>query len=218
MGALTDMAAMFEDHGNAAECAMVKAEMDAEYETLVQAEALVVPDDDTVIPTEVPADLAKVMGALTNGGRAEITVRSKKSGEHVYVTLTCKQRKPDGKGFVSRATAAGRVGIQDAHIVDCTDPNREFPDNRIGTYATKSGKFNPRAEADPKRVWAADFLLRWVRGEIDITGCADIFIATRCCRCGRKLTHPESVVGLIGPECRNHANEGKHAAYAGAVA
>lgn len=169
------------------------------------------------VPDVVPADAALVRSALENGGKVEVTVRSKKTGDHVYVTLTCKKGKPGG-GFLSRATAAGRVGLGEATIVDATDPNREFPDNRIGTYSVARKHMNVKLGSDIHRGWAATKIMAWVRGEFALTDVADVFIATRCCRCGRKLTHPESVAALVGPECRNKANAGQHAAYAGAVA
>jgi len=47
--------------------------------------------------------------------------------------------------------------------------------------------------------WALDML----SGRVDGSKCpaAEILPSTRCCRCGRKLTTPDSVKAGIGPEC-----------------
>lgn len=209
MPSLFEMAQALEarghDHGNAMEAALVQMEIAAEQNVPVE------------VPETIAADAALVRAALENGGKVEVTVRSKKTGDHVYVTLTCKKGKPGG-GFVSRATAAGRIGLAEATIVDASDPNKEWPENRIGTYSVKRQHMNVNAMSDPKRGWAATKILAWVRGEFDMLAVADVFVATRCCRCGRKLKHPESVSALVGPECRNKANQGQHAAYVGTVA
>lgn len=45
--------------------------------------------------------------------------------------------------------------------------------------------------------WALEVL----RGERSLPAGYSILNEGRCCRCGRKLTHPESILTGIGPEC-----------------
>jgi hypothetical protein len=49
--------------------------------------------------------------------------------------------------------------------------------------------------------------LSWLLGNLD----RDVFPADvviqhegSCCRCGRKLTHPDSITSGVGPECKKH--------------
>ena len=46
-----------------------------------------------------------------------------------------------------------------------------------------------------------DWALEVLRGERTLPAGYTILNEGRCCRCGRKLTHPESILTGIGPEC-----------------
>lgn len=171
-------------------------------------------DAPAEVPEEVPADAARLRHLLEQGGRAVVTVRSKRTGEHVGVVLVVKARKPDGKGFLGRNSKAGRVGLADGHVVFANDPAMSWPDDAIGSFMLDTGEWRPRPGADPKRVWAADHLLRAALADYDIGRHADLFIATRCSVCGKGLEHPESVEDGRGPECRRQRNRGKRSTHA----
>lgn len=168
------------------------------------------------IPETVAATAARVRAALEDGGRVELTVRSKQSGAHVYVTLTCKKRKPGG-GYFARNTEQGRVGLADADRVEVRDTNLDWPNDRVGAYLPAKGRFYGDQGVDAARLWAGRNVFAWALGDHDLAGLADVFIATRCCRCGHKLKHPESVERLIGPECASKILKGQHAKYAAPV-
>jgi hypothetical protein len=164
------------------------------------------------VPEKVQVSADALRQALEDGGRAEVTVRSKKTGAHVYVTLSCKKRKPDGPGYLSRGTKAGRVGLADADKIDAADPDLEFPDNQIGAYGKKSDRFYPNKGVDPARVWAADHVIAWALGAFPMLDAqADVFLATKCCSCGKKLKDPVSVARGVGPECYGQVTGSKKA-------
>lgn len=164
------------------------------------------------IPDTVLCSAERLAQALTDGGRAEVTVRSKRTGAHVKLTLACKKRKPEGqRGYLSRATVAGRIGLADAHKIDITDPDLEWPEAKVGAFSTVSGRyFNDGG--DQARAWTAEYVCRWMRGDYPaMEEQAEILLSTRCCRCGRQLTHPESIAALLGPECAQKTREGRPA-------
>lgn len=147
--------------------------------------------------------------ALTDGGRAVCTVRSRATGKHVTVRLSAKKRAADG--WVSRATIAGRVGIEDATAVFAEDTDLDWPECRIGSFYFASGEWRAEEDADPARVWAAEKLLYWALSGFDLDATAEIFLAAECVYCGRPLTDPESVERGIGPECFGRHTKSKMA-------
>jgi hypothetical protein len=171
------------------------------------------------IPESIQADAARVLRALEDGGRAEITLRSKKTGAHVYLLLSCKKRRPEGKGYLPRNTAAGRVGYREADKVDAVDPDLEYPENRVGAYGKVSDRFYPEKGADAARVWAADHVISWALGAYPaLDAQADVFLHTRCSSCGIKLKDPISITRGLGPECHGKATGSKKAAHGVKVA
>lgn len=156
--------------------------------------------DSDPIPTEVAADAAMVRSALEDGGRAEVTVRSRATGKHVTLVFAAKKARPSGKGYLPRNTTEGRVGILDADRIDVTDAHAEFPENRVGGYVLKTGRFYADTDEAARR-WAAEKVLAWALGDFDLDAKAEVFLATRCCVCAHKLTDPESVERMMGPDC-----------------
>mgnify|MGYP000891283425 FL=1 len=70
----------------------------------------------TELPTEVEVDAAQLGRLLTQGGFAEVTVRSLETGNYVCLTFSAKKRGEHG-GLMPRNTLAGRVGLNDADVV-----------------------------------------------------------------------------------------------------
>jgi hypothetical protein len=162
------------------------------------------------VPEQVEVTAERLRALLVDGGRATVSVRSHRTGDHVTLVLTARARDCAGR-WVSRATRAGRVGMNDAACVEVRDPDLEYPDNYVGRWY-QDGGWRPGRTADRARSWAAEHVLTWATGGYDLAPFAEVFAATTCCVCGRKLRHPESVIDLIGPECKGRQTEGRQAA------
>lgn len=146
----------------------------------------------------VQADGPRIRKALEDGGRAVVTVRSRATGKHVTITLTARKRKPDGQGWVSRGTIEGRVGALAADVLEARDPQREYQENYIGRLYLDTGAWKAGKAADGARVWTAERVIAFAfGGSLD----HDVFLATECSYCGKKLFDPQSVERGIGPEC-----------------
>lgn len=149
---------------------------------------------------------------LVEGGYATVTVRNELTQKHVTLTFVARMRKPDGKGWVSRATALGRVGLEQADCIEARDPDREYPENYVGRwYKGAAGGWKAGREADAVREKTAHVVLAWALVGGNVWASATVLLATSCQVCGRKLTHPESVLGMIGPECKGKKTVGKAA-------
>ncbi len=157
----------------------------------------------TEIPTEVLTSAEDLRAILEEGGRADVTVRSRRTGAHVKVSLACKKRRPEGqKGYVPRTTAAGRVGLTEGDKIDVTDPDLEWPECKVGSYGKRSNRFYPEEGADRARVWTAEHVIRYALGEFPaLAEQAEVLVATRCRYCYRKLEDPVSIARMTGPEC-----------------
>lgn len=143
------------------------------------------------------ADAARVSEFLAGGGRVLCSVRSRATGDHVTVLLACKKKGANGR-YISRQRIAGRVGIGEADAVFCDDPDA---DQWLGTYSPRYGRWC-EGHGDPARTWAARAVLRWVtERDFHLEQQAEVFLATECSYCGKRLTDPVSVERGIGPEC-----------------
>lgn len=152
----------------------------------------------------------KIAHALRYGGRAVVTVRSLKTGHHVTINLVCRKRKPSGQGWVSRATKAGRLGIAEgAEVVEVRDPDLEYGENYVGRFYVNDGEWRAGRGADAKRVWTAERVIGYALAGTPLP--AEVFLATQCSFCGKKLTDPESVERGIGPECYGMATRSRSA-------
>lgn len=166
------------------------------------------PKNDSLLGDESPATTPetaatpdRLKAALENGGRAVVSVRSKKTGAHVSVCFVAKKKEADGRGFVSRATIEGRVGLKAADVIFVDDPTLPWPDGKIGAFYLDTGEWKPAKAADPARVWAASKTFAWAHGSFALDEQAEVFIELSCCYCGKPLTDPVSVERGIGPEC-----------------
>jgi hypothetical protein len=165
------------------------------------------------VPEYVETTADGIRRALTDGGRAVVSVRSKKSGEHVTLSFACKRRKPSGQGWIARNTAAGRVGLADADAIEVRDDALEYPDDYVGRLYTDGNEWRAGKDADPKRAWTGEKVIAYALGGYPLDQQAEVFIATRCCVCQKRLTDPVSVERGIGPECFSKATGSKMAAH-----
>ena len=173
----------------------------------------------TVAPHQDPADVPesvlttpdKLQALLIDGGYATVTVHNATKKTHVTLTVVARKRKPDGKGYISRATKLGRVGLGQADLLEVRDPDREYPENYVGRWY-KDGGWKAGGEADAIRAAVAAKVLAWALAGGDMWGEAEVRVSTRCQVCGKKLTHPESIDDLIGPECKGQKTTSSTAA------
>lgn len=166
----------------------------------------------TAAATTELVDAEAVKRALEIGGRAVVTVRSRKTGKHVTVCFIAKKKEADGRGYVSRATIEGRVGIHEADAVFIDDPTMMWSDGKVATFLPKTGEWKPAKGVDPARLWAAEKVFAWARGGFALEEKAEVFIELTCCFCGKPLTDPVSVERGIGPDCYGRHTGSKSAA------
>jgi len=124
-------------------------------------------------------------------GNATFTVRSCKTGTRF--TFRVRQPKDDAPHFVSVLNG---------------------PDNE-SNYAFLGTIFNGekfvhgrKSRITPEAPSAVAFNWVWAHIGNGLEGKVEIFHEGKCCRCGRKLTTPESVEAGIGPECIKHLGGG----------
>lgn len=147
----------------------------------------------------------QVLAAL-EAGRALVTVRSHKTGKHVTILIVGRKKKPSGQGWLSRATAAGRVGYgTGADCLEVKDVLREYPEDYVGRLYTDKASLDFKAGqgADPIRVWTAEKVLAYALDGLALQ--SDVFLATTCTNCGKQLHDPESIERQYGPECWGQA-------------
>lgn len=158
-------------------------------------------DEGPATAPETKATPERLKAALDNGGRATISVRSKKTGAHVTVCFVAKKKEADGRGYVSRTTIEGRVGLKAADVIFVDDPTLEWPEGKVGAFYLDTGEWKPAKGADPARTWAAEKAFAWAHGRGALDEQAEVFIELSCCFCGKPLTDPVSIERGIGPEC-----------------
>lgn len=151
--------------------------------------------------TREPASAERLKSALETGGRALVTVRSKKTGQHVSLRLAAKKKRPGGRGYVSRGTSEGRVGTKEADAIFVDDPTLTWPEGKVGIFYLRTGEWRPTKKGDPARVWSAEKAIFWALSSFDLEAHAEIFIELRCSFCGHALRDPVSIERGIGPEC-----------------
>jgi hypothetical protein len=119
------------------------------------------------------------------GGKAIFTV-SNPAGEH----YTFKIRHPENKPFFI-SLLKGPDNMSDYTYLGIYNPQN------FQVYLTAKSKF--KDESTPVKVirWA---IKKIANKEVIPTG-YNIQHENKCCRCGRRLTTPESIDNGIGPEC-----------------
>jgi hypothetical protein len=133
------------------------------------------------------------------GGNATLTVTSLKTGKH----FTFKVQKP-----TVLTENGGKRRDHDAEVafikVLTGDPN-EWQDWRfVGTLFLDDMSVRSKRGTEPLPSLRA---LGWAIDQLksgSIHPDLQIQHAGRCCRCGKTLTHPDSIESGIGPECRKH--------------
>jgi len=123
-------------------------------------------------------------------GNATFTAVSAKTG----VRFTFKVRQPDDNSphFVSLLSG----------------PDNESSYTFMGTiFNGNDFRMGKKSRITPDAPSAKAFNYVWNhRNDNDLPEKVQIFHENKCCRCGRKLTTPESVSLGIGPECAGRIN------------
>ena len=127
-----------------------------------------------------------------------------------------KKKEADGRGYVSRATIEGRVGLKEANVIFVDDPTLEWPDGKVGAFYLDTGEWKPTKDGDPARIWAATKAFAWAHGSFDLDESAEVFMELSCSFCGKPLTDPVSVERGIGPDCFGRYTGSKAAKRGGA--
>lgn len=117
--------------------------------------------------------------------------------------LTFKARRPKGWTVNSPVLIDLMVG---------TDNESDF--GFLGSVNTRGFyKASAKSKVDADRKAVADRTLVWlltkINNGVELPEALEIKGASKCARCGRKLTNPDSVDDGLGPICRKKANESK---------
>ncbi len=119
-------------------------------------------------------------------GNATFTARSKKTGAHLTFKIQ-KGKKEGAPHFVNVMT--GTCNENDFETLGTIFDGRTYVHNRN------------RSRISPDAPSAKAFAYVWAHIERESVPGVEIMHAGACCRCGRKLTNPESIESGIGPEC-----------------
>jgi len=114
--------------------------------------------------------------------------------------LTFKARRPKGWTVESPVLVDLMVG---------SDNESDF--GFIGSINTRGFyKASTKSKVDADRKAVANRTLVWlltkINNGVDLPDALEIKGASKCCRCARKLTNPESVDDGMGPVCRKKAS------------
>lgn len=157
-------------------------------------------------PSHLSLDLTKRAGRMLNAGNVVVTVKSKKTGEHITVKLASRFKNDSGRGKKWQPAGPDKA----THIfASVRNADRAGWDDKIGTYYPNTGRFFEDHNTEAARVWAAAAALQWLCGNADETH-AEYFESNECGRCGRMLTDPVSIERGIGPECYGKMTGSQH--------
>ena len=120
-------------------------------------------------------------------GNCTFTVRSLKTQKRYTFKVSKPKQAHDDIRFV--ALLAGPDNESDYVYVGMITPSLEFRLTRASQMTLSS-----------EPVIAFSYVWNFLSNEQPAPG-VEIFYASRCARCGRKLTVPESVEAQYGPEC-----------------
>ena len=124
-------------------------------------------------------------------GKAKLTLKSVKTGQHYTYRVT---KMDDSAGFFVSLLTGGD---------DFSYIGLYFPNDDHKLVLTKKSA----VQADHPAVAAFRFLLRCLFDVGVIPPSFEVRHAGECARCGRELTHPDSLDSGFGPECARRKTE-----------
>jgi hypothetical protein len=140
---------------------------------------------------------AKEIEIFTLAGKAIITLTSQKTGTHF--TYQIKQVKDQNTGNLKQAWFVSVLNGPDNHSDYCYIGMLDARGPMIGELAFRITR-GSRAGADSPSVKGFVYFWEHIR-QGHMPSQMDIQHEGHCGRCGRLLTHPESINNGIGPEC-----------------
>lgn len=122
-------------------------------------------------------------------GNATFTVTSRRTGTRF--TFKVRESKDHQRHYVKVLTGSDNENSYSyfGTIFNGVDFRHGRPD---------ATRISPQAPS------AIAFAWLWQHINADLSQAVEIHHAGKCCRCGRKLTVPESIESGIGPECAQH--------------
>jgi len=139
--------------------------------------------------------------ALTfmTGGNATVTLTSRKTGKHFTFKVQKPTKTTDRGGKVRDHNADA------AFVKLLTGSPSNWEDwSFIGTLMMESLHLAPNRRKPGIGETPSFKAFRWTIGQLvkgEIPADLEIAHSGSCCRCGRELTHPDSIQNGIGPEC-----------------
>lgn len=125
-------------------------------------------------------------------GNATITLVSKASGARYTFNVKRAKRANSASG------KAWFVGL-------LTGPSNETDYTYAGMLFGDDAAFRLTAKSGVKEGSAPAKAMAWTMAQLakggELPSALEVWHEGRCCRCGRKLTVPESIASGIGPEC-----------------
>jgi hypothetical protein len=134
-------------------------------------------------------------------GRADITLENEQTGGRFTFKISAPSRKTEAGGFSLEREA----NVRFVKVLTGRDNENDF--SFMGTIFMDSGEFrlSPKskisAEATSAKAWS--WFWTHVTHNKELPACVKVWHEGKCCRCGRKLTVPESIEAGYGPECRS---------------
>jgi hypothetical protein len=127
-------------------------------------------------------------------GKSRLTIKNPETGNHIKIRMRRKKDSP--------------VYYLQLAILGDSDPGYRY----AGAYQVESNKFFPAKDIQrgSRMERIASFLIEAVSNPFRLNR-MEIMHEGQCCRCGRKLTHPESIQHGIGPECSGKLKKSNHA-------
>jgi len=131
-----------------------------------------------------PVDLSQAK-KLILAGKATITLRNKETGNRYTYKINCP---PDRKIFFVKLLCGPDNTSNYKYI--------GFIRNEIFSWGNKSS-----ISKESMGVQAFEFVFNSILAPGKTSTILEVWHEGRCCRCGRKLTVPESIKTGFGPEC-----------------
>lgn len=128
-------------------------------------------------------------------GDAIFTIRSHKTDTHFTYRVRKGRDHPMGNVFFVNVLT-GPDNINNYTYMGMIDAQRPGIDPYF--LRTRNSKLSNDTLSFKAFVWFFQNLMRTGKTPEQ----CDFIPSTRCCRCGRPLTHPESATDGIGPECK----------------
>lgn len=142
------------------------------------------------------------LGRMLAAGRLTATMQSKRSGDHITVTLNACAKLQNKWQHVPFAEAT--------HVFIAQGPGG-WGAPKVGTYYPKTGKlyFNRGFDTPAWQFAVKHTLIAAMSGEQN-TDLFTIQESNLCGKCGKELTDPVSIARGIGPTCYGASTESHH--------